>query len=125
MTPVHRLRFSATTDSPCALIPTLQTMITIPRILTALIATTTLAFAEDKPKHPIGYQDTPVIPGTKWHVHDGERPQPTVVTPGEKLGDAPSDAIVLFDGRDFSRWKNAKGEDSQWKVENGYVEVAP
>ena len=54
------------------------------RILTALIASSTFAFAQDKPKpHPTGYQDTPIIPGTKWHVHDGERPQPTVVTPGE------------------------------------------
>ena len=95
------------------------------RILTALIATSTLAFAEDKPKHPLGYQDTPIIPGTKWHVHDGERPQPTVVTPGEKPGDAPSDAIVLFDGKDLSKWRNAKGEAATWKVENGYAEVAP
>jgi hypothetical protein len=105
-------------------------MTTAPRILTALIAITTLAFAEDKPAKPIGYQDTPIIPGTKWHVHDGERPQPTVVTPGEastqeKVGTAPSDAVVLFDGKDLSKWKNAKGEDAKWKVENGYAEVAP
>ena len=96
------------------------------RILTTLIATTTLAFGEDKPKpHPTGYQDTPIIPGTKWHVHDGERPQPTVVTPGAKPGDAPSDAIVLFDGKDLSKWRTAKGEDAKWKIENGYAEVAP
>ena len=97
-------------------------MTTAPRILTALIATSTLAFAEDKPKHPTGYQDTPIIPGTKWHVHDGERPQPKVVTPGEfstqeKVGSAPSDATVLFDGKDLSKWRNAKGEDCKWKVE--------
>ena len=47
---------------------------------------------------------------------DGERPQPTVVTPGEastqeKVGTAPSDAVVLFDGKDLSKWKNAKGEE--------------
>ena len=30
----------------------------------------------------IGYDDTPIIPGTKWHVHDGNRPQPQIVTPG-------------------------------------------
>ena len=51
-------------------------IMTTPRILTALFATAMLATAQDKPKKPIGYQDTPVIPGTKWHVHDGERPQP-------------------------------------------------
>lgn len=81
------------------------------------------------PAKPLGYQDTPIIPGTKWHVHDGERPQPVIVTPGtfptqEKAGTPPSDAIVLFDGKDWSKWKSAKGGgDSQWKVENGYVEV--
>jgi hypothetical protein len=99
------------------------------RILTTLIATATIVVAQDKPAKPLGYQDTPIIPGTKWHVHDGERPQPKVVTPGEfstqaKVGSAPGDAVVLFDGKDFSKWKNGKGEDSKWKVEDGYVEVS-
>src|SRR2546425_8198149 len=76
-------------------------------------------------KHPLGYQDTPIIPGTKWHVHDGERPQPKVVTPGEpstqeKVGTAPSDAVVLFDGKDLSKWRDGKGVgEAKWKVENG------
>ena len=95
-----------------------------PRILTALIATATLSTAQDKPKqHPVGYQDTPIIPGTKWHVHDGERPQPRVVPPGDKPGAAPADAVVLFDGTNLSKWRNAKGETPGWKVENGYAEV--
>lgn len=96
-------------------------------ILAMSIATT--ALAQDKPKKPLGYQNTPIIPGTKWHVHDGERPQPKVVTPGEpstqeKAGTAPSDAVVLFDGKDLSKWKHGNGKDAQWKVENGYAEVA-
>ena len=97
-------------------------------LLTAGLVAASLA--DDKP-HPIGYQDTPIIPGTKWHVHDGERPQPPVVTPGEpstqdKVGAAPSDATVLFDGTDLSKWKMDKdGSDAVWKVENGYVEVVP
>jgi Domain of Unknown Function (DUF1080) len=32
------------------------------------------------------------------------RPHPPVVTPGAKACDPPSDAIVLFDGKDLSRW---------------------
>jgi Domain of Unknown Function (DUF1080) len=76
----------------------------------------------------LGYQDTPIIPGTQWHVHDGERPQPKIVTPGEpstqeKPGVPPSDAVVLFDGRDFSHWRKEDGSAPTWKVENGYVEV--
>ena len=45
----------------------------------------------------LGYDDTPLLPGGKWHVHDGNRPQPPVVTPG-CCCKPPSDAIVLFDG---------------------------
>jgi hypothetical protein len=45
----------------------------------------------------------------------------------EKPGTPPSDAIVLFDGRDLSHWVSMtkKGEigESKWKVENGYMEV--
>jgi hypothetical protein len=89
------------------------------------------ATASAQEKKPLGYQDTPIIPGTKWHVHDGERPQPKVITPGEastanKVGTAPSDAVVLFDGQDLSKWKQEKdGSEAQWKVENGYFEVVP
>jgi hypothetical protein len=76
---------------------------------------------------PLGYQDTPLIPGTQWHVHDGLRPQPKVVTPGEfstseRASKAPSDAVVLFDGQDLSQW-NGKSGAATWTVENGYAEV--
>ena len=70
----------------------------------------------------LGYEDTPVLPGSKWRVHDGRRPQPQVVTPGSASG-APADATVLFDGSDLSKWKSVKGGEAEWKVENGYVEV--
>ena len=33
-------------------------------------------------KANIGYTNTPIIPGTSWHVHDGTRPQPRIVTSG-------------------------------------------
>ena len=72
----------------------------------------------------LGYDDTPILPGTQWHVHDGERPQPRVVTPGATSTQPPSDAVVLFDGTDLSEWKGREG-DAAWKVQNGYVEVAP
>jgi hypothetical protein len=74
---------------------------------------------------PIGYTDTPVLPGQKWKVHDIDRPRPRMVTPGAKPGDAPSDAIVLFDGKDLSHWMcHKKGElaPPTWKLENGYVQ---
>jgi len=71
-----------------------------------------------------GFTDTPMLPGTPWHVHDPNRPQPVVVTPGtcstqEQPGKAPSDAIVLFDGTDASEWRDAQGNPAKWKVEKG------
>jgi hypothetical protein len=45
----------------------------------------------------LGYSDTPMLPGTGYHVHDGERPQPRIVTPGVGT-EPPSDAKVLLNG---------------------------
>jgi hypothetical protein len=85
-------------------------------------------------------EDRPFIPGSGWRTHDTDRPQPVVVTPGTEgtppaAGRAPSDAVVLFDGRDLSHWESAAadaadgtgatGGPAPWKVENGYVEVVP
>ncbi len=62
-----------------------------------------------------------------WAVHALDRPQPPIVNPGPAgpSAPAPADAIVLFDGRDLSRWRNSSGQAARWKVENGYLEVAP
>jgi len=75
---------------------------------------------------PLGYTDTPMLPGMPWHVHDPNRPRPHVVQPGATFSQnapAPSDAIVLFDGKDLSQWRSDKGGPAGWKVENGYMEV--
>jgi hypothetical protein len=56
----------------------------------------------------LGYTDTPKLPNSPWRVHDRNRPQPKMVVPGDKPGAPPSDAIVLFDGRDFSEWEPAE-----------------
>lgn len=84
---------------------------------------------------PAGYSDTPVLPGQKWKVHDIDRPRPRVVTPGATPGAPPSDAIVLFDGKDLSKWeiaprsgggkkKEGPPPPSMWKLGSGYFEVA-
>lgn len=85
--------------------------------------------AEQRPA-PVGYDDTPYIPGSRYRVHDGTRPQPKIVAPGtastaETAGKPPADAVVLFDGRDLSAWVGRNGEPAAWKVEGGYMEVAP
>lgn len=79
-------------------------------------------------KNPTGYTDTPYLPDGKWRVHDISRPHPKIITPGAKAGDPPSDAVVLFDGNDLSKWVDSKGGQTgaaKWKVENGYFEVVP
>ncbi len=51
---------------------------------------------------------------------------PPVVTPGATFSHGappPSDAIVLFDGKDLSAWEGPEGKAPTWKVENGYMEV--
>jgi hypothetical protein len=76
----------------------------------------------------LGYDDTPLIPGSKYKVHDSTRPLPRVVAPGtastqQAAGLPPSDAVVLFDGKDLSKWQKRDGAPAGWKVENGYMEV--
>ena len=91
------------------------------KAITAILFASAALLAQS-PNTNLGYTDTPMLPGLPYHVHDPARPHPAVVTPGLRVGDAPSDAVVLFDGRDLSHWDATK---PAWKVENGYVEVVP
>jgi len=76
-----------------------------------------------------GYTDTPMLPGQPWHVHDPARPQPPAVTPATNAGGAPSDARVLFDGKDLSQWAHHDPKDATtllppvWAVRDGYFET--
>ena len=90
--------------------------------LVAFVILVGAVVAAQAPNTDLGYTDTPMLPGLTYRVHDPARPHPRVVTPGAQPGGAPSDAIVLFDGRDLSQWTTTK---QAWKVENGYVEVLP
>ncbi|MFC4314294.1 DUF1080 domain-containing protein [Steroidobacter flavus] len=53
-------------------------------------------------------------------------PVPVKVTPGATAGAPPSDAIVLFDGKNLNAWKSEKdGGPAKWRVEQGELVVAP
>jgi hypothetical protein len=52
-------------------------------------------------------------------------PVPPKVAPGPTAGAPPSDAIVLFDGRNLDAWKSANGGDAKWRVDNGELVIAP
>ncbi|WP_300602158.1 DUF1080 domain-containing protein [Niabella sp.] len=52
-------------------------------------------------------------------------PEPRIVTPGSTSADAPSDAIVLFDGSGLSSWERADGKGpASWKLDNKIMTVA-
>jgi len=95
--------------------------------LLTLVLSAASAHAQGTPPAPLvpdGFTNTPIVPGTKWHVHDPDRPQPQIVTPGDfstqdAPGKPPSDAIVLFKGDDASEWRDQKGNPAPWKVEKG------
>jgi len=107
-------------------------------LLTAIAFTAGIVVAQDNTAQDNsidqGFTDTPLLPGLSWHVHDPARPHPKVVTPGAQPGQAPSDAVILFDGKDLSRWTAARlgtaaftisPNPAPWKVATGYFEVVP
>src|SRR5688572_6541146 len=63
-----------------------------------------------------GYKDTPKLPWCDYLVHDPDRPAPKRIDPGPASlpGPLPSDAIVLFDGKNLSAWA-----ENEWKVDKG------
>jgi hypothetical protein len=53
------------------------------------------------------------------------KPEPKVVTPGKTNTDAPSDAIVLFNGTSASQWKHMNGDEAKWTVADNALTVKP
>jgi Domain of Unknown Function (DUF1080) len=69
------------------------------------------------------------IPNIPWKPNDRNRPLPPIIQPGTpstqaQPGKPPSDAIVLFNGKDLSGWVSAKGGPAKWKVGDGYFETS-
>ena len=52
-------------------------------------------------------------------------PEPKVVAAGKTNSEAPSDAIVLFDGNSGSSWQQKNGGDLKWTVADGAMTVKP
>jgi hypothetical protein len=99
----------------CPLCPALSLVALVALPATFLIAAAPLA--QD------GAKATDKTDKKEWGVHDKDRPQPAMVAPGGH-GKAPSDAIVLFDGKSLDAWTGG-----QWEVKSdangGYFQVKP
>jgi hypothetical protein len=62
------------------------------------------------------------------HANEVPAPKnpPPVVTAGASYGVPPSDALVLFDGKDLSKWESEKdGSPAQWTVADNAMTVKP
>jgi hypothetical protein len=71
--------------------------------------------------------NTQAQPDPNFFDHDRTRPQPPVIvgaTPStqEQAGKPPSDATVLFDGKDLSQWVALDGSPTKWITRDGYME---
>jgi len=52
-------------------------------------------------------------------------PEPKVITPGKTNTDAPSDAIVLFNGTSANGWEHKNGDAAKWTVADNALTVKP
>ncbi len=110
----------------------------LPLSLSLALAASALAEPPAQPA-PAPKKEEPLTPGGKYRAHSMDRPRPRVITPPgmgtqAESGAVPSDAIVLFDGKDLSKWKRdpskndpakAPDDEARWKVESGYFEIVP
>lgn len=100
------------------------------------ISTLTLLFAAGSLLAAEPAKEKPLTPGGIYRAGDMKRPRPAVITPPtpgtlEKAGAPPSDALVLFDGTDFSHWTHEPAKDDpetktpKWKIADGFMECVP
>jgi hypothetical protein len=86
--------------------------------LAAAIAFAAPVFAQQpaaqQPAAQMKHQDTEVY-----------EPAPPIVTPGKTIADPPSDAIILFDGKNQDEWVSAQDHTpARWTVSDGTLKVS-
>lgn len=85
------------------------------RLLTLLLALISFVLvAQQTPRETLDPKVTEI-----WE------PRVAKVTPGANTGDAPSDAIILFGGKDLIEWTSLDGSAAKWEVKDGSFTVTP
>jgi len=87
-------------------------------VIASMMMLSVQAFSQETKEYP---QQERMRPGMSEYW----TPQPKIVTPGNQAtASAPSDAIILFDGKDLSAWETARDHSpAAWDVHDGIVTV--
>ena len=81
-------------------------------IVVIFFATVTISYAQNKTRESLDPTVTEI-----WE------PRIPKVTSGTNPGEAPGDAIILFNGKDLSDWTSLDGSDAKWEVKDGAATV--
>jgi len=101
----------------------------MPKSMSSCVAFATLAICcaalqAQQSAQPRAADGRTVSPAAKPEETELWKPVPRVVTPGAECGAPPSDAIILFDGKDLDQWVSSKDKSpAKWIVASGVVTV--
>jgi hypothetical protein len=87
---------------------------------------TALAMITFFSQHSLAASSSSVSAKEPWQLAEETEvwtPIPSVVTANENS--APSDAIILFDGKSLSQWQGAEGGEAKWEIQKGVLTVVP
>ena len=90
------------------------------KLMAATFVAGTFAFAEC---HAQNQAAVPTPPKMVPEMTEFWEPEIKVIMPGTGTA-APSDAIILFDGKDLSQWKGKDGGAAKWQVKDGVLTIA-
>jgi len=92
--------------------------------LSTLLLTTSLLPGQQQTAPQSARQQPTTAPAVKPEDTEVWEPVPKVVTPGATTAAPPSDAIILFDGKNLDQWVSAQDHSpAKWIVANGIVTV--
>lgn len=86
-------------------------------IFSLIFGTSVLVSGQQPQKNPSQKHEPEKMTPGMTEIWD---PEVKIIQPGATASDAPSDAIVLFDGTDINKeWTDSKGNPSKWIIQDG------